>query len=221
LITTAFSRSEGKPGFYGIDLATGTAKRLLPLLEDAVETGLLVRPGRTTVFSPDLSTAYLRGDSSVVAVDLATLEHRILVSFDAPTRGFPTLSGDRLVLWAGLTLWMVNTRTGGKTALYQGLGYDPNLRVASGCGGVNRPLWTGDGRFILVEQSHRIPRDAEFGPSPCRVHKIPADGGDPVLVGALPTHLGWALHPDGTRLALDFGENRSEIWIMEDLPGSR
>jgi hypothetical protein len=44
-------------------------------------------------------------------------------------------------------------------------------------------------------------------------------GGEPVYVGALPEHSTWKLHPDGTHLALVYGENRSEIWIMEDLPG--
>ena len=116
-------------------------------------------------------------------------------------------------------MWVVDTRTGEKTALYHRPGMsDPNHKIPS-CN-YSLAQWTPDEQFLLFKTAESIPQDAEFGPRPCQVHKIPVTGGEPVYVGALPEHRIWALNPNGTHLALEYGENRSEIWIMEDLPGS-
>jgi len=218
--------SEG--GWAAIDLETGAATIMGPRLDDLRAAGLDPMPfvrGLRGEFSPDLKTFYVRhAGSQIHAFDLTDLEHsRVLVSFDEQGSGQLSVSpsGDKIALWTRSTLWVVDTRTGEKTALHDRPSRrDPDLKSPF-CAGAFVPQWTSKGRFLLFQLAEGIPRDAEFGPTPCKVYKIPVAGGEPVYIGALPAHRTWALHPDGTRLALEYGENRSEIWIMEDLPGSR
>jgi hypothetical protein len=224
--------SEG--GWAAIDLETGAATILGPRLDDLRAAGLDPMPfvrGLRGEFSPDLKTFYVRhAGSQIHAFDLTDLERsRVLVSFDEGfvARLAVSPSGDRIAFWGRRRpqeqrgVWVVDVRTGVETALYR----DPrphemrNFKTPY-CGG-GLPQWTSDGQFVLIPHGDAIPRDAAFGPTPCKVYKVPASGGEPVLIGTLPRHDAWALHPDGTRLALEYGESRSEIWIMEDLPGSR
>ena len=222
------SRAGGEGGWVTIDLETGEATLMGPRPDDLIAVGLepwsFVR-GLRGRFSPDLNTFYLvSGGSQIYALDLTdSTRSRVLVSFDAAL-GRMSLSvspsGDRIALWSGRALWIVDTRTGDKAALHHRPGLSgTNLKIPS-CN-YSLAQWTPDGQFLLFKSAEGIPQDAEFGPRPCQVYKIPVTGGEPVYVGALPHHRAWALHPDGTHLALEYGENRSEIWIMEDLPGSR
>jgi len=220
-------------GWAAIDLETGTATIMGPRLDDLSAAGLDPMPfvrGLRGEFSPDLKTFYVRGDGGqVYALDLTDLERsRVLVSFDEGFVGLLSVSpsGDRIAFIGRRrsqeqrAVWVADARTGVETALYlDPRPTDRNLKTPL-CGG-SRAQWTSDGQFVLFQYGESIPRDAEFGPTPCKVYKIPVTGGEPVYIGALPAHRTWALHPDGTRLALEFGQNRSEIWIMEDLPGSR
>jgi hypothetical protein len=219
-------RGESEGGWAAIDLETGEATLMGPRLDDLRAAGLDPMPfvrGLRGQFSPDLKTFYVSGAGSQIhALDLTDLEQsKVLASFDKPI-GLLSLSpsGDRIALRSGGALWIVDTRTGDKTALSHRPGLsDPNHKIPLCAYAVAQ--WTSDGQFLLFQRAESIPQDTEFGPTPCQVYKIPVAGGEPVYIGTVPQHRTWALHPDGTRLALEYGENRSEIWIMEDLPGSR
>jgi Tol biopolymer transport system component len=221
-------RSDGEEGHFAIDLETGRAALVGPRRDDFIAAGL--HPSAFTRelrgwMSPDARTFYARGaDSQIYAFDLTDLQHgRVLASFEEPVMGQLSVSpaGDRIAVWTVSTLWAVETRTGEKTALSHRSRIDYRTLKTARCGGRLDPQWTSDGRSLLIQRSEVIPRSAAFGPTPCQVYKIPVTGGEPVPVGAVHTNLTWALHPDGTRLALEYGQNRSEVWIMEDLPGSR
>ncbi len=52
----------------------------------------------------------------------------------------------------------------------------------------------------------------------CKLHKIPVEGGDPIFVGGIPQHTRlWALSADDTRLAIEMGQPRGEIWVVQGL----
>jgi Tol biopolymer transport system component len=223
----ALSRNAGaEGGWVTIDLETGEATLMGPRREDLMAVGLepgsFVR-GLRGRFSPDLKTFYKGDGSQIYALDLTDSSRSgVVVSFDGPV-GTPlsvSPTGDRIAAWSSGALWVVDTRTGEKTALHHRPGglSGTNLKIPF-CNYANTQ-WTLDAQSLLFKTAEGIPQDAEFGPRPCQVYKIPVTGGEPVYVGALPEHRTWALHPDGTHLALQYGENRSEIWIMEDLPGS-
>jgi hypothetical protein len=224
----ALARDAGaEGGWVTIDLETGKASLMGPGPEDLIAVGLepwsFVR-GLRGRFSPDLKTFYRGGGySQIYALDLTdNTRSRVLVSFDAPVATPLSVgpTGDRIALWSGGVLWIVDARTGDKTALHRRPGMsDPNHKIPS-CN-YSVAQWTPGEQSLLFKTAESIPQEAEFGPRPCQVYKISVTGGEPVYVGALPEHRAWALHPDGTHLALVYGENRSELWIMEDLPGSR
>jgi Tol biopolymer transport system component len=71
--------------------------------------------------------------------------------------------------------------------------------------------WTPDGRGVLVGK--RVM--AEQG----EIWVVPVDGGTPrkIDVGSTVwTGFGFEMHHDGRRIAFVAGENRSELWVLED-----
>jgi len=73
--------------------------------------------------------------------------------------------------------------------------------------------WTPDGRHVLAvggEATRKV------------LVKIPITGGEPEEIGELPFSIDWRhirLHPDGTRIALNAGDSRGEVWMIQNIPG--
>ena len=85
------------------------------------------------------------------------------------------------------------------------------------CGGFRFPLWTSDGGHLL-NILDSVPKGEPFPSNPCKLYKVPVEGGDPIFVGAIPQHQRvWALSPDDNRLAFETGEFRGETWILQGL----
>jgi len=74
-----------------------------------------------------------------------------------------------------------------------------------------RPInWTPDGRYVLANLN------GWEGIQP-RIFAIPVDGGTPILVLQAAGQRAHDLHPDGRRIAYWAGEERSEMWVLDDL----
>jgi dipeptidyl aminopeptidase/acylaminoacyl peptidase len=81
--------------------------------------------------------------------------------------------------------------------------------------GFGMAIWTPDARYLLVmrgewerEGSHEIVA-------------LPVDGGEPIFLMKSPEgQRGYALHPDGHRLAYTGGEPRMEMWVLDELSPS-
>jgi hypothetical protein len=80
--------------------------------------------------------------------------------------------------------------------------------------------WTRDGKHLLTFLPTALPQGGPAPSNPCKLYKVPVDGGEPIFLGATPPQRGpWALSPDGSRLAFEMGEDRGEIWILQGLEG--
>ena len=69
--------------------------------------------------------------------------------------------------------------------------------------------WTPDGKYLLVIDGKSIIR-------------VPVSGGEPMKLVDLPVSgmIRWfRLHPDGSRILLDAGVSKGEIWMLKGLPG--
>lgn len=74
--------------------------------------------------------------------------------------------------------------------------------------------WTPDGRYVLA-----VRRGVDQGV----LVKIPVSGGEPEELGELPFSIDWRhirLHPDGNRIALNAGDAKGEIWMVQNIPGT-
>jgi hypothetical protein len=136
-------------------------------------------------------------------------------------RGHPRLSPDGTVL-AVLEMDRTGLRegrlytipvTGGEPTTV--LEFEGDLTVSGqGLGWRSGAQWTADGGHLLFQHEGFL-------------KKVPAGGGPVENVVELPTvsngapGRGLRLHPDGSRFVVDAGEDRGEIWIVKNLPGTR
>ena len=127
-----------------------------------------------------------------------------------------------------VTLPFVPSPNGGAWAAFEKTDGGTSLRFETGGGAPSRtgmhvnapddlrgfggqgPRWSPDGRFVVVLQTGST--DTR------RVWAVPADGGSPRqldLGGLVPRDL--QVHPDGHRLAIETVEQKTEVWVMDNL----
>ena len=86
--------------------------------------------------------------------------------------------------------------------------------MGQGIGWRSGAQWTADGRYLLFQHEGFL-------------KKVPAEGGPVEELVQLPTARngqpgrGLRLHPDGSRFVVDAGDEKGEIWIVKNLPGTR
>jgi Tol biopolymer transport system component len=86
--------------------------------------------------------------------------------------------------------------------------------IGQGLGWRSGAQWTADGRHLLFQHEGFL-------------KKVPAGGGPVENVVEMPTERngapgrGLRLHPDGSRFVVDAGDERGEIWMVKNLPGTR
>jgi Tol biopolymer transport system component len=191
-------------------------------------------------FSSDLRTAYLpisespAGTFMLLRRDIETGNEKTL--FSRPARGQPDAPppigevspspDDRYLAFWEFTdpdtvrmLRVLSTEGGDPRTL---LTERWSQEDSPACPGRERPLWTSDGRHLLAILMDSVPGSRPLPPDPCRLYKVPVEGGRPIFVGAIPeanNFSAWALSPDGSRLAYTTGEDRGEIWILQGLEG--
>jgi hypothetical protein len=192
-------------------------------------------------FSSDWGTVYLLtepsgGPIAVLRRDVATGDQRTLLGRPGLSDGGEPISR----MWASpddasLAFWEIDepakpsmlkviSTDGGEprtllTVPYaDDAGFHTDFTGFPQCSGIRLPLWTSDGRHLLTILRDSVPKGEPFPPNPCKLYKVPVEGGDPIFVGAIPQHERvWALSPDDSRLAFETGEFRGEIWILQGL----
>ncbi len=203
---------EGQQGVFQVDVQTGEATTL-KLLDGA---------SYWNDWSPDGRTVYYRVDygaeSQIVALDLTTGSERVLRRAQQPTWIVMiwvdvSPDGRHLAFWelemdrGNARLLVIPTSDAEDSARarevlsvdYEGQRYPPTSSVK----------WTPDGEYLLYAVWDY---ESESG----RLWRVPAGGGDPeptelVLEGEFPQ-----FHPDGRRIAFDYGESAWEVWTMKN-----
>jgi len=233
-------RESGRVGFFAYTLATGGIEYLFSSADYKPESGAIYLES----FSHDWKTAYLpmiegpsvpegpRGPYSLLGVNIEEGIERKLLSRPArteedaspPFRLFVPSPDDRL-----LAFWEMEPDTARMLRVMSADGGEPRTLLTErmpgpgpDCFGRNIPLWTSDGRYVLITLPDSVSVRQPLPPNPCKVYKVPLDGGDPTYLGAIPPHRPpspWALSPDDSRLVFQTGENRGEIWILQGLEG--
>lgn len=223
---------DARVDWFAYTLETGATEHVLP--RDALN-GLEIR---LVEYSSDWSTLYLAatdetaGTDGIRSVNVSTGEQRTLLARPSRPGPGPTFMGMALspddrrlafVEWSEgrmRSLKVVSTHGGEERTLltesHAGVNY------SEACRGLFSPLWTSDGRHLLITLSDSTAFGDKSSPNPCKLHKVPVDGGEPIFVGNIPQYGGkWTLSPDDRRLAITTGENRGEIWIMRGLSAGR
>jgi Tol biopolymer transport system component len=219
----------GESGVHRLDLRRGTVE---PLREPDA-------PGDSSVYfledSPDRKRAFVvrwSGEDSthtLVARERATGEEiELHVWSDRPrypqmlTNGWLSPDGSQFAFFdrdfnARVKHLLVVPTAGGPPLEVWSRGWSEAHPLMGDCGGVQ---WSPDGHFLLFDEAKPRTRGETPDPRPCQLLMVPATGGEVTVLGELPLHRGgFGLHPDGNRIAFRSGEDRGEIWRMENLPG--
>jgi Tol biopolymer transport system component len=215
------ARDSSATGVFKLDLNTGMATKIWH-----VEEG--VRPHPLVIqFSPDLKTAYfarLVGDrwsptapNKIVAHDLASGSEREIATV-RPIQGFSLSPDGRTLAFADGERIEDPTRiatvptSGGEIREVYRVAPPEELHMPS------TVSWSSDSRYILFadhdEQANRY-----------SLWRVPAAGGEPSRMD-----LPWGeplgmfalkFQPEGNRIAFADRGWRGEIWVVENLPGTR
>jgi Tol biopolymer transport system component len=197
---------QGRWGIHRVDPRTGQVTMLVqsdPPARNSVAVGL------GTAWSPDGQTLYLRrilpNGSQITAFDMRTREERIIRKVTAPF--VPSPDGRA---WAMIdkssngTALRLETNDGAATRTLLEVNAPEDL---------DRPTWSPDSKFVVVEKR---------GVSPRGFVAVPIEGGSPRaldLGGVAAKYI--RIHPDGRRIAVLTEEPKVQIWVMENLVAPR
>ena len=202
--------NEGRRGLMHVDVQTGDATLLVPLLErDTYFPRFDCSPDGKTIFyvSQDAPEG---NDRTLFAWDLQTRRETALVR----RRSLGSFSVSPDGRWLVLTAWgeptnsqvlfIMPTAGGDLRELVRIDTEESNGRVT--------PLWTPDGRWVIFAKGARgkPTRDVQLW-------RIPAEGGEPTRLDVTIDNL-WRLrlHPDGRRIAFDTSGGKAEVWVLEN-----
>jgi len=202
--------NEGRRGLMHVDVQTGDATLLVPLLErDTYFPRFDCSPDGKTIFyvSQDAPEG---NDRTLFAWDLQTRRETALVR----RRSLGSFSVSPDGRWLVLTAWGEPTNSQ-VLFIMPAAGGDLRELVridAEEANGRVTPLWTPDGRWVIFAKGARgkPTRDVQLW-------RIPAEGGEPTRLDVTIDNL-WRLrlHPDGRRIAFDTSGGKAEVWVLEN-----
>lgn len=226
-------RESGRSGYFVYTLGTGEVDHLFSPDDIAgMDVG-------GVMFSRDWGTVYLHsrerrdGPAALFRLDLATMDRRTLLArpdrsdgWQPIQRTWPSPDDRHLAFWE-----LANPDTARMLRVISTAGGEPRtlltMKSSAGMLGYPRCLdsiivpWTSDSRYVLAVLDGDVPEEEQSSPGLCRLYKVPVDGGDPILIGAMPKPgKPWELSPDDSRLAFHLGEYRGEFWVLEGLDRS-
>jgi Tol biopolymer transport system component len=209
-------------GLYSYNLEDGSSRLLFSL-----PTGFAPRRMEFDGDGPAVYAPGREADGSIVVMrfDIASGDRTPLLNRPPRSDAAPPIlgmglspDGKALAVWESSdpvgtqTLHLLPT-SGGEGAVLLEVTFSDEV-IQPRCEGYRFPLWTPDGNHVLTVLRN-LPADEPIPENPCRLFKVPLDGGEPQFVGNLPRfNAPWALSPDGRRLALASGDNRGEIWML-------
>ncbi|MGH9785490.1 MAG: TolB family protein, partial [Terriglobia bacterium] len=184
-------------GLYRVDARTGA---ITPVLRDGVRWGIWTADGKSII--------YVQEDERGGSIRIRNLDNGEYKELFRPGQSMYSsnlaLSPDGRRLAFGLStlsqiigqILMVLPLDGGKPREL--------LRVTVLEGQFRGLDWARDGSHLLFARQGEMWR-------------IPAEGGKPEALGLKPTGSdGFAVHPDGRRIAFIAGERKEEVWVMEN-----
>jgi Tol biopolymer transport system component len=212
-----FARESSAIGIFKLDLKTGAAAIIWRFEVTALPLALAIQ------FSPDLKTAYFARSGEVpqtariLARDLASGREREI----APVRSIPSLSlspdgrtlafTERESRESPTRIATVPTSGGEIREVYRPARPEEFQRP-------NWLSWSSDGRYILLA-------DFNAQANHYSLWRVPVAGGEPDQMelpwGDPPGLSRLRFHPDGNRIAFVSTASRGEIWVVENLPGTR
>jgi Tol biopolymer transport system component len=209
-------------GVFKLDVGTGTVTKIWQVVEGVHPHPLVIQ------FSPDLKTAYfahLVGErwsptapNKIVAHDLASGREREIATVRS-IQGFSLSPDGRTLAFADgesardMTRIATVPTSGGEIREVYRVAEPEELHYPS------TVSWSSDSRYILFA-------DHSDQPNRYSLWRIPAAGGEPSRMecpwGERPLGL-FALkfQPAGNRIAFADRAWRGEIWVLENLPGTR
>jgi Tol biopolymer transport system component len=205
--------NEGRRGLMHVDVQTGDATLLVPLLErDTLVPRFDCSPDGKTIFyvSRDAAEGY---DFTLFAWDLQTRRETALVRRRSLGPFSVSPDGRWLLLAAGegeeqtqsQVLFIMPAAGGDLRELVRIDVEESNWMVT--------PLWTPDGRSVIFVKGARG-KPSRQG---TQLWRIPAEGGEPTRLDVTIDKL-WRLrlHPDGRRIAFETYGIKSELWVLEN-----
>lgn len=212
-----FAREFSTIGVFKLDLKTGAAVVIWQFEVPAWPLPLTIQ------FAPDLTTAYFArlGDApqsaKIMARDLASGGEREIATLGS----IPSLSlspdgrtlafVDREPAERSTRIATVLTSGGETREIYRAAKAEEFQSIRGLC-------WSSDGQYILLV-------DLDSQANRYSLWRVPVAGGEPEQIelpwGNPPGLHRLRFHPDGNRIAFVSTESRGEIWVAENLPGTR
>lgn len=193
------SRNErGRSSLHQVNAQTGA---MTPLVRDESLWGVWTADGKALIYARDASPGIIR------IRDLVTGEDKELFRPAEPMRvSNLALSPDGRRLAFGMS--QVSQIMGQVIMVLPLHDRKPRelMRTTILQGGQFSGLdWAPDGRHLFFARSRKMWR-------------IPADGGEPQAIAGLSPNGsdGFSVHPDGRRIAFVAGEQKDEVWVMEN-----
>jgi len=190
--------AEGRQGLLRINAQTGAAT-LLARAELYV-TGQAWSPNGKAVFYWDSGSLVRRNLESGEGAEVAKVPSSPRANFAVSPDGQSLVifrDGKALEILpakGGAARELVKLQEGEEMTLYPGT------------------AWTPDGRYVLFTKANRKGREFTM-----TLWSVPAQGGEPRKIDlTMPLLRDLRVHPDGQRIAFSAGQNKNEVWVMEN-----
>ncbi len=208
-IVVAGNDKQSRVGIYRIDAQTGEVTVLVQEEGNNYRFPMLSPDGKTLYY---LRINFPKGTWSIQARDLQSGGESEILSVSSP-KGIANLG---LSPDGQLLAFVVGDRTRPQVAAR-------DVCQITGDLGAHRLIWTPDGQKILFTLRRQDPAKPLNSDQTFELWQVSSAGGQPQKVGLAMERLrDLALHPDGKRLAFAAGQNKPEVWVMENfLPSTK
>ena len=192
---------------FRVDVRSGAVSSILRREDMTASKASVTSDGRSLLY-----LGYRRGGGSAVVIrDLQTGQERIIAESPSAT-GMAVSPDGKLIAVTTLAdgreaLAVMPVAGGARREIYQA----ERERSIHGAGS---PIWTPDGSRLLCSVMFQ---------DNVELLLVPVGGGEPVKMRAPMTGLtNVSFHPDGRRVAFAAGQERDDLWVMENfLPAAR
>ena len=199
--------SQGQAGFFKVNAQTGEASLVLREEPPGMVQEPAWSPDGRTIFYLRLGPVGEGVSNRLRARNLETGADREV--YGAAVNNFAVAPDGR---------WIVasNSQKGGTLAIFPVQGGESRvlttLKETEFIPGFSGMAWTPDEKYILFTKARP---DGALGPF--ELWRISAEGGTPQKLGIAMEQLReLRVHPDGQRIAFSAGQNKQEVWVMEN-----